>query len=349
MPRDLLTFNMKILFLALLPAMLLIAGCQQQPEIIRLGGDTMGTTWSVTVVHDRQQVSNGDLQTLLENRLVQINQLMSTYDPQSEVSRFNKKQSDSWFPISVETYLVIRQALQISELSGGAFDISVGPLVNLWGFGTTGRPQQRPTQEEIRSILASVGYQHLELRAHPPLLKKDIPALQIDLSAIAKGYAVDALGNVLQQQGYQDFLVEIGGEILTAGRRPGKQLWRIAVEKPVEETREVGTILTMTGTAMATSGNYRNFYVEDGQRYVHTIDPVSGQPIIHKLASATVLDPSCARADALATTLMVMGEEKAIAFSEKHDIPVYLMIHHGEETANYQSPAFKKFLQEQQP
>ncbi len=349
MPRDWPTYNMKKLILTLLPFLLLITSCQQQPEIVRLGGDTMGTTWSVAVVHDQQQITHGDLQRLLEDRLVTINRLLSTYDPQSEISRFNQTTSDSWFPIAAETYLVVRQALQISELSDGAFDISVGPLVNLWGFGTTGRPQQRPSQAAINNMLASVGYQHLELKAHPPELKKAIPALQVDLSAIAKGYGVDALGTLLQQQGYQNFLVEIGGEILTSGHRPGNLLWRIAVEKPLEETREVGSILNMTAIAMATSGNYRNFYVEDGQRYVHTIDPVSGQPIRHKLASATVLDPSCARADALATTLMVMGEEQAIAFSERHNIPVYLIIHNGEETVNYQSKAFKKFLQEQQP
>lgn len=333
---------------ALLLFLLLVTSCQPPTRVVRLGGDTMGTTWSVVVVHDRQQVSNDDLQRLLEQRLMHINRLMSTYDPESEISRFNRLRNDTWFPLSVETFLVINQALEISKLSRGDFDISVGPLVNLWGFGSNGQPQHQPEQEAINSILTTVGYQHLQLRAHPPALRKDSSALQIDLSAIAKGYAVDALGKLLQQQGYENFLVEIGGEILASGYRPGKELWRIAIEKPVEGTREVETVLNMTGTAMATSGNYRNFYIENGQRYVHTINPVSGHPISHKLASATVLDPSCARADALATTLMVMGEKKAIAFSEENAIPVFLIIHEGTATETYRSPAFKKFLQEQQ-
>ena len=329
--------------------LLITAGCRQEPQLIRLGGDTMGTTWSVSVVHSEQQTTQSDLQTLIEQRLAHINRLMSTYDPGSEISRFNRRQEVSWFPISVETYLVVRQALQVSALSNGAFDISVGPLVNLWGFGPTERPQHPPSEKQIAAIHATVGYQHLDLHAHPPAIRKDIPGLQIDLSAIAKGYAVDMVGDLLKLQGYNDFLVEIGGELLAAGFRGPDMLWRIALEQPLEGVREVATVLPVTATAVATSGNYRNFYVEDGERYVHTIDPVSGRPIRHQLASATVLDPSCARADALATTLMVMGEEQAISFSEQQNIPVHLMIHRGTEMESYQSPAFKKFMQEQQP
>jgi len=335
--------------LALIPLLLVFIGCQRPPEILRLNGETMGTTWSVSVVTDRSGPDGSELQGLLEDRLARINQLMSTFDPNSEISRFNRLADTSWFPISVETYLVIRLALQISELTAGSFDVSVGPLVNLWGFGTTGRPQHRPTPEQLATALGSVGYRLIDLMAHPSAVKKQVPSLQIDLSAIAKGYAVDMLGELLRQQGYENYLVEIGGELQASGHRPGNLPWRIALEKPLEGKREIETILNITGTALATSGNYRNFYVENGERYAHTIDPVSGLPVRHQLASVTVLDPSCARADALATAMMVMGEDKARIFSEKHDVPVYLIIHQGTGSETYRSPAFGKFMKGQQP
>ena len=305
----------------------------------------MGTTWSVTVHPDSSTANAPALQSLLQEKLNTINHLMSTYDPESEVARFNKLQSDAWFPISVDTYLVISRAQKISALTGGAFDISVGPLVELWGFGPLERQQHIPTEEQVQQLLRRIGYHNLEIKAHPAAIRKLIPDLHIDLSAIAKGYAVDALAKLLKDQGYSNFLVEVGGELQISGQRDDGGPWRIAIEKPVEDVREVQTIFALTDTAVATSGNYRNFYVENGQHYAHTIDPVSGRPARHKLASATILDPDCARADALATAMMVMGEDRGRQFCEDNNIPAYFLIHEGTGLTSYSSPAFKRFTE----
>jgi thiamine biosynthesis lipoprotein len=326
----------------------LILGCQQEKIIgaIHLSGQTMGTTWSVAMLPKPDGTNTAALQLLLQKRLDKINSLMSTYDPMSEISRFNKRISTDWFAISDETAQVIELSLTISHLTGGAFDVSVGPLVELWGFGATERGKKIPTEDRINKILARVGYENIRLQRQPAAISKQIPELRIDLSAIAKGYAVDALATLLEQQGISNYLVEIGGELKISGHRSGGGPWQIAIEKPLEDTREVATIFPLTDIALATSGNYRNFYIEDGQRYAHTLDPVSGKPIRHKLASVTVLDQSCARADALATALMVLGEEKGRQLCETHQIAAYFLIHDQASTVVYASPTFQKFVEE---
>ncbi len=342
---------MRRLHLLLLSAVLLLvltSVCRRQnpTQTLHLGGSTMGTTWSLSLLPPAAGIDAAGLQKKLEQRLAQINRLMSTYDPTSEISRFNQLVSSDWFPIAPETAQVIQLSQQISRLTGGAFDISVGPLVELWGFGASQRQAQIPTPEQVHEQLTRVGYQKLELRDDPAAIRKLVPQLQIDLSAVAKGYAVDLLAELLKQQGISNFLLEIGGEMQVIGQRGDGSPWRVAVEKPREEIREVETIFPLSGTALATSGNYRNFYVEDGQRYAHTIDPASGHPIRHKLASVTVLDPSCARADALATALMVLGEVRGRELVEKKHIAVYFLIHEKEGIIEYSSPAFLAFMQQ---
>lgn len=288
------------------------------------------------------------LTQLLQTRLDQINSLMSTYDPASELSRFNSQISTEWFALSAETAQVLGVSEQISALSDGAFDVSVGPLVELWGFGASERQEKVPSADQINEALTRVGYKNIQLRQKPPAVRTQVPGLQIDLSAVAKGYAVDALAEILQQQGIGNYLVEIGGELQISGHRGDNTPWQIAIEKPLEGTREVARVFALTNTALATSGNYRNFYIEDGQRYSHTIDPVSGKPIRHKLASVTVLDPNCARADALATALMVLGEEKGRRLCEKHQIAAYFLIHEKTALTVYASTAFRLFVGETQ-
>ncbi|MGK2945028.1 MAG: FAD:protein FMN transferase [Desulfuromonadales bacterium] len=338
----------RLRFLAGFLLVALLLGCQQEKIIgtIHLSGQTMGTTWSVAMLPTPDGTNTAALQLLLQKRLDKINSLMSTYDPMSEISRFNNQISTDWFAISDETAQVIELSLTISRLTGGDFDVSVGPLVELWGFGATERGKKIPAENRINKILARVGYENIRLQRQPAAISKQIPELRIDLSAIAKGYAVDALATLLEQQGISNYLVEIGGELKISGHRSGGGPWQIAIEKPLEDTREVATIFPLTETALATSGNYRNFYIEDGQRYAHTLDPVSGKPIRHKLASVTVLDQSCARADALATALMVLGEEKGRQLCETHQIAAYFLIHDQASTVVYTSPAFQKFVEE---
>jgi len=326
----------------------LTCGCQQEEtsDRLRLSGQTMGTTWSLNMVPGSSYTDTAVLKQLLQARLDQINGLMSTYDPESELSRFNTLASTDWYPVSEDTARVIEVSQEISVLSGGAFDISIGPLVELWGFGAAERREKIPTEGQVKENLARIGHKNIQLRRGPTVIRKLIPELQIDLSAVAKGYAVDALAKILEQQGVSNYLLEIGGELQISGNRGEGSPWQIAIEKPLDEVREVAAIFPLTDTALATSGNYRNFYVEDGQRYSHTIDPVSGKPIRHKLASVTVLAGTCARADALATALMVLGEEKGRQFCEKNQIAAYFLIHEKTSTTVYASPAFARFLKE---
>jgi len=320
-------------------------GCQprETDDTIRLSGQTMGTTWSVVMLPGSDGTDANKLKQLLQARLDQINGLMSTYDPASEISRFNNQISTDWFDISEDTSQVIELSLAISHLSGGAFDISVGPLVELWGFGATEQSKNIPSEDQISKALDRVGYEKIRLRSEPAAVSKQEPELRIDLSAVAKGYAVDALATILEQQNIRNYLLEIGGELKLSGDRGGRP-WQIAIEKPLEDARDVATVLALTNTALATSGNYRNFYMEEGQRYSHTIDPVSGKPVRHKLASVTVLDQSCACADALATTLMVMGEEEGRQFCEQQHIAAYFLIHEKTALVVYASPAFQGFV-----
>jgi thiamine biosynthesis lipoprotein len=326
----------------------LTSGCQQGeiPETLRLSGQTMGTTWSVVMLPNSDGPDANNLKQLLQKRLDQINSLMSTYDPASEISRFNNLISTDWFAISEDTAQVIELSLAISNLTGGAFDISVGPLVELWGFGAAELGKKIPSEDQISKHLARVGYENIRLRREPATISKQVPELRIDLSAVAKGYAVDALAEILEQQGFSNYLLEIGGELQISGHRGDGTPWQIAIEEPSEGVREVATIFPLTNTALATSGNYRNFYMKDGQRYSHTIDPISGEPIRHKLASVTVLDQTCARADALATALMVLGEEKGRQLCEKNHIAAYFLIHEKTAMAVYASPAFQRFVEE---
>jgi thiamine biosynthesis lipoprotein len=323
----------------------LTSGCPQREtiETVHFSGQTMGTTWSVAFLSTANSPYSVTLKQQLQERLDQINHLMSTYDPESEISRFNDLTNDAWFSISDETAEVIELSLEISRLTGGAFDITVGPLVELWGFGVSARRDQIPTDQQISESLARVGYEKILLRREPAAIRKMVPELRIDLSAIAKGYAVDVLAEILQQEGFHNYLVEIGGELQVSGHRTDGTPWRIAIEKPIEEMRDVAMIFPLTDTAVATSGNYRNFFLENGQRYAHILDPVTGKPTRHKLASVTILDKSCARADALATALMVLGEKKGRQLCEKYHIAAYFFIHENESITVYESPDFPKF------
>jgi len=334
-----------LIILAVCLAVSFLYSCRKNsPETHRLEGKTMGTTWSVLSGGLPKGLALSSLKPLLQQRLDRINQLMSTYDPVSEISRFNNSRTNSWFPVSPETAAVVELAQEISRLSGGAFDITVGPLVDLWGFGPRPQSGHPPADSEIEAARSMVGYRRLQVRRSPAALRKEIPGLRIDLSAIAKGYAVDQLAEILIAHGVFDMVVEIGGEMRIRGRHPDGKGWRIAVEKPLPGKRAVEKIFSFADTGMATSGNYRNFFIENGQTYAHTIDPSTGRPVRHKLASVTVLDPSCARADALATALAVMGDELAVEFCRREKIAAYLLIHKGKGTTSVMTDHFRAFI-----
>ena len=269
---------------------------------------------------------------------------MSTYIDDSELSKINQSQSLDWIPISPELYEVISSALEISRLTDGAYDITIGSLVNLWGFGPGDLPEGVPEDEIINIALKMTGYQQIELQDNPYALKKYFPDIYLDLSGIAKGYAVDRLYFYLEQQNISDFLVDIGGEVKSNGTKTNHQKWRIGIEKPVVDAREIQRVITLTNEAMATSGDYRNYVVHNGTRYSHTIDPRTGYPVLHSLLSVSVLHESAMIADALATALLVMGPDKGIEFAEINSLPAYFIEAKPDNIMESNSKYFSPYL-----
>lgn len=291
-----------------------------------LSGSTMGTYYRVTVASLPETVGESDLRVAIERRLDEVNERMSTYLPESELSRFNRYSGDDWFSVSLDTATVVAEALRVYERSDGAFDVTVGPLVNLWGFGPPGTRIEVPHADSIAAARGRIGSHHLEARVSPPALKKARPDLYVDLSGIAKGYAVDALAEVLGAMGIDGFVVDIGGDMLTGGRKRDGALWEIAIESPETDSRSIHRVLPITDRAIATSGDYRNYFEVDGLRYSHEIDPRSGYPIRHSLVSVSVLEGSCMRSDAWATALIVLGPEKGFHLAEEENLAAFFIV-----------------------
>lgn len=303
--------------------MLWLTSCsdpQTSNEDVALEGRTMGTTYHIKLVSTVTQVEQQQLQQKIDALLLQINQQMSTYMPDSELSQFNQQQSTEAVTISAGLTAVIKESLRLGYLSDGLLDITVGPLVNLWGFGPTHRPDVVPTEQQLEQARAIIGLDKLVLEGNQ--LHKTIPDIYVDLSTTAKGYGVDQVAKLLEQQGYNNYLVEIGGEMRLKGKKVNGQHWRVAIEKPVSETRAIQQVITPGDHAVATSGDYRIYFEENGERFSHIINPKTGKPIHHKLVSVTVIDNSCMTADGLATMFMVMGTEKALAFAEQNDMAI---------------------------
>lgn len=309
----------------------------------------MGTTYTVKVVEpglDRSRLE--DIRHLIEARLEDVNQKMSHYQEDSELSRFNQLSETTPFSVSPETYEVFRQAIELSTLTDGALDITVGPLVDAWGFGPQSRPERIPTDEHIQALLQKTGYEKLELDSNALSLRKTEPQLRCDLSAIAKGYGVDRVADALAEEGLQSFMVEVGGEVRTHGVNDEGQPWRIGVERPVTTGRVIEKVISLSGWAMATSGDYRNYYEVDGVRYSHMIDPRTGRPITHNLASVSVIDRTCARADGLATALLVLGPEEGYPLAVEEDLAVLFLVHEGGgEFRTLETPAFERLIKPQ--
>ena len=286
----------------------LLSSCasERSGELHEFTGITMGAAWSVLVNAEELPGSRQQLQSEINAILSRVNRQMSTYLPDSELSMINTAGSGNRIPLSPSLLEVLQAARGISRLTQGAFDVTAGPLVNLWGFG----PEQGftvPGEEQVDAALRLVDYENLELDPEASTLKKAYNGIYIDLSAIAKGYGVDRISDHLDSLQLEDYLVEIGGEIRARGVNHKKKSWQIGIEQPVAGVRGVRQIIRLENTAMATSGDYRNYFEQDGIRYSHTIDPRTGRPVSHSLASVTVLHPSAMLADAWATGLLALG------------------------------------------
>lgn len=337
------------------PAALLLAflfllgmqGCSETagPKSAFLSGTTMGTTYSVkwygshTLDSDIQRIHQS-----IELALNIVNDSMSTYIPDSELSKFNALPESSKIEASEGLFKVLSLSEKISNQTQGAFDITVGPLVNLWGFGPDARVIKAPTDDEIEALRDRVGYQKLKLNSVDRSVEK-AAELYVDLSAVAKGYGVDQLAEVMELYGIESYLVEIGGELRSKGLKPNDQSWKIAVENPSGgASRDIQQIVSVSNTGIATSGDYRNYFESDGIRYSHTINPSTGKPITHKLASVTVLMPTCAEADALATAFMVMGEVEAYDFALNNEIDAFFIVKSDDGFIEKMTPGFENRL-----
>lgn len=318
------------LFVLLLVTFFLSA-CGSSPSESRFSGAIMGTSYSVKLITEGG-LSDADYQRIaaeIQETLSRVDRLMSTYKPDSEVSVFNRTPVDTEVTLSSPTFEVIAASKRLYEMSEGAFDITVGPLVNLWGFGPDGRLLKVPSEERLTEVLQQVGSNRFKLNVERGSIVKEAE-LAIDLSAIAKGYAVDQVADVLSGQGLRDYLVEVGGEIRISGLNLSRSAWVLGVELPDALGRQAHTVIGLKEGAMATSGDYRNFYQVEGERYSHTIDPETGFPARHHLASVTVVAETCAEADALATALMVMGEHKGLAFAKKYGVQALFLVRTSE-------------------
>lgn len=324
-----------------------MAGCGTDSSVDRsvvLSGATMGTTYSIKIADPPATLDSNELNRAIAVLLEQVNDQMSTYVQDSELSRFNRSRSTDWVSVSSSLVEVVEHALSVSRLTSGAFDITVGPLVNLWGFGPPEQDQTLPSDDRIQEALSYVGYRHVHTRRSPPGLKKDRPELYLNLSAIAKGYGVDKLAEHLESSGIENYLVEIGGELRGKGHNPRRQPWRVAVEKPIAETRAIQRIIALTDRSIATSGDYRNYFEHNETRFSHTIDPRTGSPVRHGLASVTVMSPTATHADAMATAFMVLGPDKGYELALQQELPALFVVKNGKGFVEKRTPEFEQLL-----
>ncbi len=327
-------------------ALVALAGCSFEPEekIWEITGGIFGTGYHINVVLTDDRETLEDLSQGITETLESVDASMSTWREDSELSRFNLKDDQSeWTPVSDAMFEVLAAARQVSERSGGAFDITIGPVVNLWGFGPEGRPQKIPDDQLLADKLANTGFRFLELDPERKAIRAERKQY-LDLSGIAKGYGVDAVARYLESEGVDRYLVEIGGEVRVNGRKPDGSAWRLAVEQPDVQGRQVNRVVAMDRSSMATSGDYRNYYESNGQRFSHTIDPATGRPVGHRLASVTVIHDSSMMADAWATAFTVLGFEEGYRLALQENLAVYFIVREGEGFETRYTPAFATWL-----
>ena len=322
---------MKFLFL-----LLFIFSCH---SVKNLQGYTMGTSYSIKYLGD---IDRESLQKEVDDTLFAFNRIMSTFDSKSELSLINQNKSGEWIKLSVDLAWVLKEALRLSKESNGAYDVTLGPLVNLWGFGPNGE-RKIPGPSVIKQTQKMCGYDKIILQGQR--LKKLHPKVYIDLSSIAKGYGVDVVSRLLEQKGIVNYMVEIGGEINVLGDKDGDG-WRIAIETPQEGERNFLKILTINRRlSFATSGDYRNYFTQDDKKFSHTIDGQTGRPVTNDLASVSILSSeNCMQADALATMFMAMGKERALAFADANGIAALLVYRNaGGQLMVSKSREFKRY------
>jgi len=327
--------------IALLASLLLFASCGRAPRELVLSGPTMGTTYTVKVAGSPQTVDAEAVRRTIDDVLALIDTQMSTYRADSALSRFNATRSTDWVDVPAEVARVIALGQEISRRSDGAFDMTVAPLIRVWGFGPSGEPEQLPTDEQLAAIRREVGYSLLDVREDTPALRKHTPELTIDVNGIAPGYAVDVLAARFAALGLRDFMIDIGGEVLARGRNANGVAWRIAVERPQDTEPTPYKILELHDESVTTSGEYRHYFEREGRRYSHTIDPRTGQPI-ESHGSVVVVGNSSAAIDAWATAMNVLGPDAGVELADREGLAVMYVLAEGSTLRARTSAAFER-------
>lgn len=298
-----------------------LAACQLEEEVLRLSGSTMGTTYNVVAVPAGKSIDKPALESAIHTALAQVNTEMSNWDAGSEISRFNAAPAGQTVTLSPALAQVMQNADLVHQASEGRFDVTVGPLIDLWGFGSGVQGPHIPADSDISDALARSGQSRvLELAGSD--LRKTVDGAEVYLSAIGKGHGVDRVADVLRGFGLENFMVEIGGDLYAAGHNGNGTPWQIGIESPVAGDRALHSIANVANLGMATSGDYRNFFEEDGTRYSHIIDPATGRPILHRTVSATVLTENAMLADAWATAMLVLGRARGLEIAEAQGLAV---------------------------
>lgn len=335
---------LRSLTICLLTVSLSLAACNGSSKLpqYELNGSALGTTFNVLLVAPGDTFSEEQLQIRIRETLDAVDRLASTWRDDSELSRFNASEETDWVTTSTEFCEAMRRVLDISEQTDGAFDVTVGPLVNLWGFGPDGDARQPPAEDQLRATLAEIGYQRLQANCKIPAVMKQNRGIYVDLSGWAKGYAVDQLATLLDQYELKDYLVEIGGELRVRGRNAEGLKWAVGIELPSTTRRVPHSVLRLSDTGVATSGDYRNFFEHDGEFYSHTIDARTGRPVSHSLAAVTVVNPSAAYADAMATALLVLGPTEGPQRAERLDVAAYFLIRREKDFETVTTTSFDR-------
>ena len=337
--------QINLLFIAMLTLMLTACDKPATTSALVLEGKTMGTVWRVSLA-DVASERRAELQQRIQQQLDADDAELSTWKPDSALSRFNQSRDLSPQPVSENMADIVTTSLRIGRKTGGAMDITVGPLVNLWGFGPTKQPGHTPDAAQIAAARAQTGLQHLRVLqgADGQWLQKDLPGLYVDLSTVGEGFATDHLARLMEQLGINNYLVSVGGAVLSRGLNAQQQPWRGGVQKPTHREKAGPARGNPPGPGPRTPRPPRQPFEPDGKRISHVIDPVTGRPIEHKLVSATVIATTALEADGWDTGLMVLGTEKAQALAIEQHLAVYLISKQGDKFVSWMSPQFAAFL-----
>ncbi len=325
---------------------ILLVGCGEQAEPLRISGPAQGTTYNVTVISP-DGIDEAQLRTAVDAVINTVDKQMSTWRDDSEISRFNAAPAQEWVPVSPALAKLAQHALDIGRETGGAFDVTLGPILKVWGFGAgASAPTSLPTTDTLNAARENTGLGLIQVRADPPALRKTRDAATLDLAGLAQGYTVDRITSAVAQLGVSRFLVELGGELYAHGAKQRGKPWRIGVEKPESGVRTIERVVGLENAGMTTSGDYRDYFELDGHRFSHTIDPRTGRPVAHDLRAVTVVATDAMTADAMATALLVMGPEPGMAYADRHDIAALFVSGNTGAYTESNSKAFEPYLED---